>query len=143
MIDMGATASLNLGSSGSRQKRKASQAMGRTEPDENCTVAVFDPKTTTRQAGPKRLKRSYAFYEPLSPSASNRSNVNHGKLFLLFFVGIRHDGHMSDSESTRSQLNQRASVTVTNPTESLPYTSLAPARRTHQVRKLLTPLSLV
>jgi hypothetical protein len=66
-----------------RQKRKASQIGGDppTGPGlaENRRVVVSDPETRTRTTIPlpKRLKRSYAFHEPLS--ASKRPNVTRGK----------------------------------------------------------------
>jgi hypothetical protein len=65
------------------RKRKASQVCRippRPSPRPGLAqnrVAVSDSETWT-QATPKRLKRTYAFYEPLS--ASRRSNVStHGK----------------------------------------------------------------
>jgi hypothetical protein len=77
MTELGATMSPNIGLT---RKRKVSQVLPSPGPGlAQSRVAVSDSETRTL-APPKRLKRSYAFYEPLSPS--RRSNT-HGKEFIL------------------------------------------------------------
>ena len=97
---LGVTTSSNLAEdlvrfAQARKRKAASQAT--SGPAQSRVAAVSDPEsqtTTTGQrrqaAGPKRLKRSYAFWEPIS--ASNRSNLEHGKLiFSVLHSGIRDD----------------------------------------------------
>ena len=97
---LGATASSNLAQDLVRlaqawKRKAASQATSGLA--QSHVAAVSDPEsqtTTTSQrhqaAGPKRLKRSYAFWEPVG--ASNRSNLEHGKLiFSVLHSGIRDD----------------------------------------------------
>jgi len=64
------------------RKRKVSQVGGIPGPvlAQNRVARVISNPETRTQATPKCLKRSYAFYDPSSASASRRSNVTHGKL---------------------------------------------------------------
>jgi hypothetical protein len=132
------------------QKRKASQIGGnlpRHGPGlaENRFV-VSDPETqatTAGQAKPKRLKRSYAFYDPLS--ASKRPNVTHGK--QIYSCHAKAELPTKQGVPAQSQFNQavtvtRAALAAVATTNSLRGTPMAntplaptPERRTEQVRK--------
>jgi hypothetical protein len=79
MIARRATMSPSLGLT---RKRKVSQVGGvppRPGPGLSQDRVVVSDSETRTLAPPKRLKRSYAFYEPLTGSPSRRSNVTHGK----------------------------------------------------------------
>jgi hypothetical protein len=97
MMVLGATMSQSLSvASTPSQKRKASQIGGRGNPprpgpglaENRVVVSGSDPSlvTTTGRAKPnlKRLKRSFAFYEPLS--ASKRPNVTQGKQIYSCYI---------------------------------------------------------
>jgi hypothetical protein len=131
-----------------RQKRKVSQIGGDppTGPGlvENRRVVVSDPETQTRTTIPlpKRLKRSYAFHEPLS--ASKRPNVTRG--MQIYSCHSKPKPPTKQGVPAQSQFNQAVTVTraaaTATATESLHRSPIAntplpptPGRRTEHVRK--------